>query len=118
MFLETLFCVGFFLTPLLGMFALVIYGAFKASAALVLTAKAEEVPVKKAEAKISAEPFFIEHETKKKPLAQLKKQVQPKKQVVAFQNPAIAAYQLLEVKEHRGFVRKIFKKGAHPRAGP
>ena len=114
MFLETLFCVGFFLTPLLGMFALVTYSAVKATRVSEVPAEAEDIPERTRLKRGAVKKVVISFRKKieKYPISRLKNQD------LQFENPQIAAYQLREPKEHRGFAKNTFKRGAHPRAGP
>lgn len=113
MLLETLFCVGFFLTPLLGMFAMVIYGAVKASLKLEAGEPASVREMSEAEgAADSLESRLVKDKVRKYAIPQFENPIRQ------FQNQKIVTYQLLESRGHKRLTRNRFKKGAHQRAGP
>lgn len=96
MLLETLFCIGFFVLPLVGMFVLVIRAAIKA-----------EVPQKLRPQQIR-EKLDINRFKKRK-------NTYP---VPVFANQKILEYQLIESQVHQSLHLNIIKERAHPRAGP
>jgi len=91
MLLEDLFCIGFFLLPLVGMFALVIRAAIRA-----------EVPQKIRE---------------KLEVSRLKKR-KSSCPIPTFANQKVFDYQLIESQVHHSLHLNIIKEKAHPRAGP
>lgn len=91
MLLETLFCIGFFLLPLAGMFALIIRGAIKAEGPQELR---EKLTIKRMGKR--GMPYIIP----------------------VFANQKIFDYQLIESRVHRPLYFSRFKEKAHPRAGP
>lgn len=91
MLLETLFCIGFFLLPLVGMFALIIRGAIKAEGPQEVQGK---LVIKRFGKRTN--PYTIP----------------------VFANQKVFDYQLIESQVHRSLYFTKFKERAHPRAGP
>lgn len=96
MLLETLFCIGFFLLPLVGMFMLVISAAIKAGASHNLRAE-------KIREKLDINRF------------KKRKSTYP---VPVFENQKVLDYQLIESQIRQSLHLNIIKERAHPRAGP
>lgn len=96
MLLETLFCIGFFLLPLVGMFMLVIRAAIKAGAP-------HKLRTQKIREKLDINRF------------KKRKSTYP---VPVFENQKVLDYQLIESQIHQSLHLNILKERAHPRAGP
>ena len=92
MLLETLFCIGFFLLPLVGMFMLIISAAIKMG-----------VPDKLRSEKLDFSKLRKRNNTYVVP---------------AFENLKVLDYQLIESRNHQSLYLNIMKEKAHPRAGP
>ena len=91
MLLEALFCIGFFLLPLVGMLALIIKAALRA-----------EEP-KKIREKLNLSRF------------RKRRRVYP---ALVFENHEVVDYQLIESKVHKSLHLNKLKGRVHPRAGP
>lgn len=91
MLLETLFCTGFFLLPLVGMFIMVMVQAMKIGREEEPKHQKCRVPLRK---RVSMNPVSI------------------------FRYPNTVAYQLIESQTHSASHIKRFKQKIHPRDGP
>lgn len=96
MLLETLFCIGFFLLPLVGMFMLVIRAAIKMGAP-------HKLRPQKVREKLDINRFKKRNNTYLVPV---------------FENSKVLDYQLIESRIHQSLHLNIMKERAHPRAGP
>lgn len=101
MLLETLFCIGFFLLPLVGMFMLVIRAAIKAGAPHKL--RTQKLRPQEVREKLDINRF------------KKRKSTYP---VPVFENQKVLEYQLIESQIHQSLHLNILKERAHPRAGP
>lgn len=101
MLLEMMFCIGFFVVPLIGMFILVIKAAMK-------TEWREE----------KIESWKKQQEQGLRMLRMRKQEHTYSKPVLVFAHPEIMDYQLKEGQAHRRPYSERFKGKANPRAGP
>lgn len=91
MLLETLFCIGFFLLPLVGMFALIIRAAMKTEGVQEIREKLDINRFKKRKSNVP---------------------------IPVFANQKVFDYQLIESQLHRSLHLNKIKEKVHPRAGP
>lgn len=101
MLLETLFCIGFFLLPLVGMFMLVIRAAIKMGVPDKL--RSEKLRSQGSRGKLDINRFKKRNNTYGVPV---------------FANSKVLDYQLIESKNHQSLYLNIMKERANPRAGP